>query len=168
LDADFLRNLDDHYSAVYRFVYRMVGRRETAQDVTQEAFTRLAAHTGPLQGALACRRWVFVVARNLAVSQLRESARRTELAAESIPLEAPAPAPFDGEAATERAAAVAKAVMALPTALREVVLMREYESMSYAEIAVVAGCSAGTVKSRLARARERLRQTLRITLEVNP
>ena len=58
------------------------------------------------------------------------------------------------------AARVREAVAGLPPYLREVTLLREYENMTYAEIATVLGCSEGTVKSRLARARTALREQL--------
>jgi len=72
----------------------------------------------------------------------------------------PAATPADAHDSCEKAARVREAVAGLPPHLREVVLLREYEDMTYAGIAAVLGCNEGTVKSRLARARMALRERL--------
>ena len=75
------------------------------------------------------------------------------------------PGPRETALAEERARLVREAVGQLPPPLREVIVLREYEEMPYDEIAEVTGCSVGTVRSRLFRARESLRKKLESLLE---
>ena len=122
-------------------------------------------------GEEAVRRWLFVVVRNLCVSRLRREAARR-----AVPLDdrrereigSRNPDPAQAAVAGERGRWVAEAVASLSPEMREAVILREYEGMSYVEIADIAGCSVGTVRSRLARARDKLRELLRPLLEEKP
>jgi len=156
------QELETLHAAVFRYAYRMLGGWEEAQDVTQEAFTRWAERRTRLVGADAHRRWLFVVARNLAYSQLRNRTRENNAVANPAQTESV----LERHAQAETAEIVARAVQALPAELREVVVLREYESMTYDEIARITETALGTVKSRLARARVLLRQKLEVLLEV--
>lgn len=155
-----------HFKDLYRFAYRLLGRAELAEEVAQEALARLAGGRCVLEGE-AARRWLFVVTRNLCLSHLRLSARHPEISLENA-AEAHSgdPSPAEAAIAGERARLVAEAVAALPDAMREVIVLREYEAMDYAQIAEVIGCPLGTVKTRLSRAREELRKRLAPHLEV--
>jgi RNA polymerase sigma-70 factor, ECF subfamily len=150
---------DEHYGDVYRFAYRMVGGRETAEDVAQEAFLRLAGQRNGMLRGESARRWLFVVARNLCLSHLRQAARHQVVAIDPAhPSEDATPA--QAEMARERRECVAEAIGALPPHMREALVLRVYEGLSYAEIGSIVGCAEGTVKSRLARAREELKRRL--------
>lgn len=155
LEDDLSWAVRELYGRVYRFAYRFVGNRETAQDIVQESFLRLAA-VAPGLDADGTRRWLFVAARNLCISHLRRDLARAEPSLDAIQ-------PADPESVSVRKElgdSIRGAVAQLPPDQREVVLLREYEDMSYAEISAVLGCAEGTVKSRLARAREHLRVLL--------
>ena len=155
-------NLDQRYRELYRFAFRLLGRHEVAEDVVQEAFLRLA-RDGPdgLEGE-SVRRWLYVTTRNLCVSHFRTSARHPEVTVDTFTTScAPGPNPAETAAAGERSTLVKAAIEHLPLAMREALVLREYEGMNYAQIADITGCSLGTVKSRLARAREQLRKQLR-------
>ncbi len=166
LENAFARNRAD----LYRFAYRMLHTPESAEECTQEAFLRLAQSADFAEsssGHETVRRWLFVVVRNLCISRLRRETRG-HAALSSI-----ADAAYDGPEmpsevgqSTERREWVARAVRALPPGQREVVVLREYQGMSYAEIAAIIGCTEGTVKSRLARGRETLRRRLAPLWEV--
>lgn len=163
-----LRNaVDRHYADLYRFAYRMTGSRERAEDAAQEAFLRFARDGAWWDGAdESARRWLFVVTRNLCIGQLRRDARENSVPLDkTAELPAPGPGPSEMGEAAERREWVAQAVQELPAAMREVVILREYERLSYIEIASITGCAVGTVKSRLARARETLRGRLAKHLE---
>ena len=167
LNEPFTENLESHHAAVFRFVYRMIGDWEEAQDVTQEAFTRWTAHDRPLNGPNANRRWLFVVARNLAISVLRNRARHQHPAAHDVDQRPDqSSSPREHESANETERIVARAIAELPPDMREVVVLREYESMTYDEIAHITGATLGTVKSRLARSRTLLRKKLSVLLEI--
>lgn len=167
MNEAFSHNLESHHAEIFRYIYRMTGNWEEAQDLTQEAFTRWAANDRPLNGQDANRRWLFVVARNLAFSHLRNQTRdRRHASLSQAGIPPPVASPRELESTDETARLVARAVKALPPDLREVVVLREYESMTYDEIAHITGAALGTVKSRLARARALLRKKLSAILEV--
>ena len=165
-DVDFWTDFSQCYSDLYRFAYRLLGRSAAAEDVVQETFLRAARnHAKQLEGEPA-RRWLFVVARNLCVSHLRRAARHPEVPLDAGPeTRSQRPNPAEAVDASERAGLVENAVAQWPPAMREVVVLREYEGMDYAQIADIVGCSLGTVKSRLARARGQLRVRLAPLLE---
>lgn len=155
-----------HYPDVYRFACRMLGNCDAAEDVAQEAMLRMARNCSKRLEGESARRWIFVVARNLCVSRLRRAARHPEVPLEACPeARSKGPNPAESAAASERSRLIRDAIAQLPVAMREVVVLREYEDMDYAQIAEIIGCSLGTVKSRLARAREKLRRRLQPLLE---
>jgi RNA polymerase sigma-70 factor (ECF subfamily) len=151
------------YAALHRYAWRLLGGdAERAADVVQEACLRLVRGARPLQGPGARRRWLFVVVRNLCLSQLRHGARwRMQSIEDVAEPHAQGPDPARACAAGERSRQVAEAVARLPLELREVLILREYEEMNYEAIAEIVGIPLGTVRSRLARAREALRRSLR-------
>ena len=163
----------DAFAALYRryerplfgFLYRLAGARPLAEDLLQETFTRVwvAARTyDPARGAP--RPWLYKVALNVARTELVKK-RYTER-----PLGSPESEPVDESAGEARIAArldqaartqrVARAVAALPDFLREVVVMRCHQQLSFAEIAEVTGAPEGTLKARFHRAVAALRAQL--------
>jgi RNA polymerase sigma-70 factor, ECF subfamily len=166
LKLDSLDAVRENYQDLYRFVYRMSGNRETAEDIVQEAFLRLSRNEPDLPDAVAVRRWLFVTARNLCISQYRTASRvfHTPLD-EEYGLEAHCQSAPEAVLEEERTQLVQSAVQSLPSALREVVILREFENMTYLDIATMAGCPVGTVRSRLAKARDFLKDKLQPLLE---
>lgn len=157
---------DQDYADVYRFAYRMLGHREGAEDVVQEAFLRLARKGMEHLAGEPRRRWLFVVARNLCLSGYRQRAKERTVSIEdcpSFPSSTLDPAQVSQQA--ERAGMVRQAVARLSPDLREVIVLREYEDMSYEQIAEIVKCPIGTVRSRISRAREELRRFLQPLLE---
>lgn len=159
-----------HRSPVFRFACRMLGSDGAAEDVTQECFLsvlRRAEAFDPDRASL--RTYLCAIARNLALKQLRRRGQETtrddppETTARGVGSD-----PLREVIEAEAAAAVRREVEALPPLQREVVVLFEYEELSLAETAVVCGVDVGTVKSRLHRARERLRRGLAPHLEVSP
>lgn len=156
----------EHFKALHRFAARMLGRADLAEEVAQEALLRLAGSGLALQGESA-RRWLFVVARNLCLSHLRHASRFPEVPLNDFDKASAGPNPAQAALLEERRRLVAEAVAALPPPMREVIVLREFEELDYAQIAEATGCNLGTVKSRLARAREELRKRLAPMLEVD-
>ena len=151
-DGELIAGVEEHYDSVYRFARRLLGNPEEARDVTQEAFLRLAGERRPLAGE-AVKRWLFAVARNLCIDLLRKQSRQRAASTENAVSN---PSPSCGETVD----AVRDAVARLDVDHREVLILREFEGMTYAEIAAILGCPEGTVKSRIARARALLRDLL--------
>ena len=155
---------EENHRDVWQFAYRMLGNREAAEDVAQETFVRMMSNGKThLDGAQA-RRWLFTVARNLCVDKLRRDLRQAA-SRNTAGWQGPALTPAEAQSATERRELVARAVAGLPVHLREAIVLRTYEQMSYAEMGVVLGCPVGTVRSRLARAREQLEKRLKPLME---
>jgi RNA polymerase sigma-70 factor (ECF subfamily) len=142
---------------VYRFILRMVGSHDEALELTQEAFMKAWQALPEWRPEAQFRTWLFSIASNTATDSLR---RRKVV--EFVPLDEDYDVP--GEATDPAAQLQAKqdvraleaALKRLPDDQREIVLLREIENMSYSEISAALGISEGTVKSRLARAREAL------------
>lgn len=158
LEAIYLR----HREPVFRFIYRMLGSSHAAEDVLHDCFLSLLRSTGRFDPDRASlRTYLFGIARNLCLKHFRASAFEVEIDPDFE--EAPASAdarPLDDLLELELAAAVREAVAALTPLQREAVILFEYERLSLAEIAEVVGTDAGTVKSRLHRARRHLRRAL--------
>jgi RNA polymerase sigma-70 factor (ECF subfamily) len=159
----FLLLYERHRTPVFRFACRMLGSSPMAEDVTQECFLSVLRRPEAFRAERASlRTYLCAIARHLALKQLRK--RGEETIVDEAPDEAPAQAggsdPLDVVLQQEAAEAVRQAVAALPPLQREAVVLFEYQEMSLADIAAVCEIDVGTVKSRLHRARERLRRTL--------
>jgi RNA polymerase sigma factor (sigma-70 family) len=151
-----------HMDAAYTLARYLLRDEDEARDAVQDAYLRALAYFGGFRGGDG-RAWLLTIVRNTCLTR-HQRARS-----------APATAPFDeelhspdGEDANAAPAAadfvpaesVREAVGRLPFEFREVVVLREVHGYSYKEIASVTGVPVGTVMSRLARARQRLRDAL--------
>ena len=162
-EAAFLLLYERHRTAVFRFACRMLGSTRLAEDVTQDCFLSILRRPGAFRADRASlRTYLCAIVRHLAMKQLRRQGQETVLdePSEQVPSGETSPDPLRRVIDEEAAEAVREAVQALPPLQREAVLLFEYEEMSLAEIAAVCESDVGTVKSRLHRARERLRRTL--------
>jgi RNA polymerase sigma-70 factor (ECF subfamily) len=155
----FLAIYHRHRSSVFQFAWRLTGSQSVAEDVTQECFLTLVrgvAFDGDRGGL---RTYLFGIARNLVLRRLRISEREAEEAAEAA--EAAAPVDVLGDLLeAERSELLAAAIAKLSMMQREAIVLFTFEELSLEEIAKITGVDAGTVKSRLHRARESLRSAL--------
>jgi RNA polymerase sigma-70 factor (ECF subfamily) len=163
-EAAFLLLYERHRTPVFRFACRMLGSPQQAEDVTQECFLSILRRPEAFRAERASlRTYLCAIARHLALKQLRKRGQETLMEdPPADPVEAgPRPdGPLQGVLDGEAASAVRLAVEALPPLQREAVVLFEYQELSLAEIAAACEVDVGTVKSRLHRARERLRRTL--------
>ena len=155
-EGAFLRIYGAHRTSLFRFAWRLTGSAEAAEDIAQECFLALLAGAGFDGRPGGLRTYLFGMARYIASRRLRAAGRESEERDEA----ADEPGPLEGLLAAERAAAVERAVRALPLAQREALILFEYEELSLEEIAAVTGAEVGAVKSRLHRAREAVRRRL--------
>jgi len=161
LEGFYEQIVQRHYGAIFGFLYRFCGRRDMAEDLTQEAFLKLWASPPPALDLDGARRWLLTVARNLAISHFRRPMVARGVDWETCPEPADgAPGPAEAGMANERADHVRRAVAALPRVLREAILLREFEGLDYAAMAEILNVPIGTVRSRLARARSALAERL--------
>jgi RNA polymerase sigma-70 factor (ECF subfamily) len=165
-EAAFLLLYERHRTPVFRFACRMLGSATQAEDVTQECFLQLLRRPEAFRAERASlRTYLCAIARHLALRLLHR--RGQETLVDDPPEEASrGTAGAEGGDALRRvideeaAVAVRAAVEALPPLQREAVVLFEYQELSLADVAAVCEVDVGTVKSRLHRARERLRRTL--------
>ena len=153
-----------HRAGVVNVVYRMCGDIHLAEDAAQEAFVSAWRGLHSYQPRSPFRNWVYRIAINAALDVLRR--RRETVDIELLPLAAQNGGPEAGLQDKERDELVRRAVLELPPASRGVLVLREYEGLSYQEIANTLNIPIGTVMSRLNYARKRLRETLALELEV--
>jgi RNA polymerase sigma-70 factor, ECF subfamily len=155
-----------HRAGVVNVVYRMCGDAALAEDAAQECFIRAWSHLYQFSSSpdaeYAFRNWLYRIATNCALNLLRQDQRApvTETQVAELPLADPRQGPEGRVEEGERARAVQQAVLALPDASRVVLILREYEGLSYKEIAQALGIPIGTVMSRLNYARCQLRERL--------
>jgi RNA polymerase sigma-70 factor (ECF subfamily) len=160
-----------HLSAAYGLARYLVRNEADAEDVVQEAYLRALRYFGGFRGEAASqsRAWLLTIVRNMAHTWRHR--RRAESSATEFDEALHSEAADEGEPAdavlTRRDTheTLAQALDRLPPDLREVLVLREIEGLSYKEIGDVAGVPIGTVMSRLSRARKRLQATLAISGE---
>jgi RNA polymerase sigma-70 factor (ECF subfamily) len=147
------------------YVYRMVGDYDSALDLTQEVFIKVYASLARYRSEYKFSTWIYKIAHNAAVDHLRRySTREQSLTGEAdgaqyeLPLECGKPTPEQESERRERRAEIESVVDGLSPAYRELVVLRHSHDLSYDEIAEVTGLPLGTVKNRLFRAREVMRQ----------
>jgi len=167
-EPSFRELYERHRTPVFRFACRMLGGSGAAEDVTQECFLSVLRRPDAFDPDRASlRTYLCAIARNLSLKQLRRRGQETTVEDPPEPAAGDDADPLRQVLDAEAAEAVRRAVGELPPLQREVVVLFEYEGMSLAETAAVCAIDVGTVKSRLHRARERLRRTLGPLLEAD-
>lgn len=167
-DREYLAVLVNRYgAALYNFVYRFVSRRETAEDIVQEAFLRCLRHRRKCPPIQHVSTWLFTIAANLAKTELRRRKRWNWVPIEQDESETAYFEPIDAQllpdVRVETDAAqrtIMDAIEKLPDEFREAVLLRDLNGLAYEEIAKITEVPIGTVKSRVNRGRLRLRRDL--------
>jgi RNA polymerase sigma-70 factor (ECF subfamily) len=151
-----------HRQIVFRFAYRFLQSKELAEEITHDCFLSLFKEPRRFkakgQGA-SLRTYLCAAARNLAFKHLRRAGNETAID-EEVLLVVFSQEPLRQLLTAEVSEAVRKAIGELPPLQREALILFEYEELPLAEIAEIAGVDSGTVKSRLYRARQRLRIVL--------
>jgi len=146
-----------HYPQVERFLRGMLAGRGDAPDLAQEVFLRLHARGPAAAGEAQVRFWLFRVARNLALNELRRWTLRDAMRPLLALLAAPQPTPHDALVRDEDRRRLLAHLAKLSADQRAALLLREWEEMSYDEIAATLEVSVAKVKSDLFRARQALR-----------
>jgi RNA polymerase sigma-70 factor (ECF subfamily) len=160
--AAFMQVYERHRATIFRFSYRLSGSVDLAEDITHDCFLSLIRKPGNFQPDRASlRTYLLSAARNLWLKQLRNS--RREAALDEVAEDrfiAGGKEPLRGLLDDELAVKVREAVANLPPLQKEALVLFEYEGLALSEIASMIGTDVGAVKSRLYRARERLRNAL--------
>ncbi len=147
------------------YVYRMVGNYESALDLTQEIFIKVYSSLQRYRSEFKFSTWIYKIAHNAAIDHLRRTATREQslvMGPEDdqfdLPVESTRPSPEQESERKERRGEIESVVRALPANYRELIILRHSQDLSYEEIVEVTGLPLGTVKNRLFRAREMMRQ----------
>jgi RNA polymerase sigma-70 factor (ECF subfamily) len=149
---------------VYAFCYKMLLDSDAAKDVMQETFLRVYENRDRLMKSDAFKSWLFTIARNQCLNSLRRSGRHVSLpdAKELPPV---AETPFTRMEKSEQVRFVTRFLESLPPEYREVIILREYQNLSYEEIAAVTRSTLSAVKSRLFKARRKLAQQMEAAMK---
>ncbi len=152
-----------HHDSIVSLTYRMCGELHLAEDAAQEAFVRVWQNLKSYKPQYAFRSWLYKIATNAALDSLRKQRPTAEL--DSLSLADQGSSPEQSAEQNQQAAHVRRAVAQLSEPLRVVLILREYQELSYQEIADALDIPLGTVMSRLNSARAQLRQELLVLLE---
>ena len=147
------------------YVYRMVGNYESALDLTQEIFIKVYSSLDRYRSEFKFSTWIYKIAHNAAVDHLRRTTTREQSLVAGpegdqfdLPIESGRLSPEQESERRERRGEIETVVRALPANYRELIILRHSQDLSYEEIVEVTGLPLGTVKNRLFRAREMMRQ----------
>jgi RNA polymerase sigma-70 factor (ECF subfamily) len=155
--AAFSQIVELYQKPIFNYVLRMLGDREVAEEVTQDVFLRVHQNLARFSFRAKFTTWLFRIAKNRALDELRSDPRRqfrAELDEDTVAVD---------DAPVERAEtidAIWRAVEELPADLKTALLLRDVAGFSYAEIMEVASASLPTVKWRIFRARELVAQSV--------
>ena len=153
-----------HSQGVLNVIYRMCGDMQIAEDAAQETFIQAWLRLRSYRPQASLRNWLYRIAVNTAIDMLRKEKRILPGAVEDMNLMDKEPSPEALVASMQRTEAVQVAILSLPDASRAVIVLREFESLSYQEIAEALEIPVGTVMSRLNYARKLLREKLEVRL----
>jgi len=172
LDFDML--VEKYQKKIFNVIYRRIGDYEEASDLTQETFFNAYKHYDRFRGDSKVFTWLYTIATNLCINRMRQRERQRGMRIESLDQ----PRDSDEDDGLTREVAdfthspqnvlegkelrqrILAAVESLPPDYREVVILREFHGMAYNEIVAATGLSLENVKTRLSRAREKLRRKL--------
>jgi RNA polymerase sigma-70 factor (ECF subfamily) len=176
----FNRLVLEYQTLVYNLAYRILGEGDAAADAAQEAFISAYKHIHHYRGG-SFKAWLLRIVTNACYDELRRRKRRPAASLDALAVVDKGPdaeaeaalvsqdeSPEDHVQRRELARAIQNCLNRLPAEMRAVVVMADVQGMDYAEVAQGAGIALGTVKSRLSRARARLRQCLQRVRELLP
>ena len=164
-DGSFEELVRRYQRPISAYVYRMVGNYESALDLTQEIFIKVYNSLRRYRAEFKFSTWIYKIAHNAAIDHLRRSATREQSLVAGpegdsfdLPIESSHLTPEQESERRERTVEIESVVRALPANYRELIILRHSQDLSYEEIVEVTGLPLGTVKNRLFRAREMMRQ----------
>lgn len=164
--ANFSEAALEHLDALYGFAVTLTRNQTESEDLVQETYLRAVRAFGQLMPDSNLKGWLFAIMRNVWLNQLRHARsgpRFIELDSEEEEMDFPDASgtdPFSIYLRKVERREVRAAIESLPLLHREIIVLRDIEGFSYQQIASILGCPAGTVMSRLGRAREKLRELL--------
>ena len=166
-EAAFEELVRRYQRPIASYVYRMVGDYDAALDLTQEVFIKVYNSLSRYRSEFKFSTWIYKIAHNTAIDHLRRHTVRDQIMTADgdgprceIAIESRRLTPEQESEREERRSEIESVVQSLPAAYRELIVLRHSHDLSYDEIAEVTGLPLGTVKNRLFRAREAMRDLL--------
>ena len=145
---------------VFAFCLKMLGDREQAEDVMQETFLRVYENRERLMKTSSFKSWLFTIARNQCLNTIRKSGRTVAMYPSAKNTLVSPDTPISHMEKSEQVEYVTGLLARLKPDYREVIILREYQNLSYQEIAAATRSSLSAVKSRLFKARRKLEQMM--------
>jgi RNA polymerase sigma-70 factor (ECF subfamily) len=153
----------EYLDGLYSYALVLSNNHADAEDLVQEAYVRAMQAMGRLGADSNIKIWFFAILRNIWLDQLRKRRSGPQIVESSLDdgfaneMVEPSKSAYDLPVSRMEREQVRAAIQKLPVEFREIIVLREYEQLSYPEIASIVGCPAGTLMSRLGRARSKLR-----------
>lgn len=176
-DIDAFEELIKSYEKkAYNIAYRIMNNEEDAEDMTQEALVKIYKSIKNFREESTFSTWLYRIVTNVCLDELRKRKK-----SETIPLEintegdkgtirfeigADKETPEDLYELAELRQMILNKINSLKDDYRTVIILRDMQGFSYEEISIILGCSLGTIKSRINRARKALKDKLRLELEL--
>lgn len=148
---------DRYQTPLYNFYAKLTGDRTLSEDLVQEVFLRILKYRQSYQPGTPFRAWIYQIARNARVDHYRKTPKQISFEPEM----APPVKPKDTAQENQEAELLHRALLQLPEEKREILLLSRFQELKYDEIATLLGCELGTVKTRIHRAIQELRQVFR-------
>jgi RNA polymerase sigma factor (sigma-70 family) len=145
---------DRYHSPLYNFYCKLTGDRTLSEDLVQEVFFRILKYRQTYRPGTPFRAWVYQIARNTRVDHFRKQKPEVEWEVEM----SPAVEPTDSAQQKQEAQLLHRALLELSEEKREVLVLSRFQELKYEEIARLMGCEVNTVKVRVHRALQELRQ----------
>jgi RNA polymerase sigma-70 factor, ECF subfamily len=163
-DEEFRRQALEHLNALHNLAVYLTRNGSEAEDLVQETYVRAFRFSHRFQRGTHLRAWLFQILRNTFLTFYRLREREPALSEDGVP-EGNTPmfhdAPEGGGASTEAHTDLDRALSRLPEEFKTPLLLAEVEGLPLEEVARIMDCPVGTVKSRIFRAKERLRTYLK-------
>jgi RNA polymerase sigma-70 factor (ECF subfamily) len=162
---------------LFNYLFRLVGNRDDAEEIAQEAFVKAYIHAGKYKTIAKFSTWLYTIATNLVRNKIRSRSRKPQIMSlwtkgrydgeEEKPVDVidTQRSPEDKMNDAELSAVISKAIEKIPEKYRTSFVLREINQLSYEEIAAVTGLKLGTVRSRINRARNCFRKIIEPILE---
>jgi RNA polymerase sigma-70 factor, ECF subfamily len=171
-EAAFEELVNRYRNQITNFIYRMLGDYDEAVDLAQETFVRVFQAVERYHDGYAFSTYIYRIAANLAISELRKRKRRRLISLNglfsseeenTVEFQPPDDKPLQDAVYddVQIQAVVSKAIMTLPEKYRAPLILRDVEGKSYEEISTILQTSEGTIKSRISRGRNLLREKLK-------
>ncbi|MCQ1528501.1 RNA polymerase sigma factor [Lutispora saccharofermentans] len=176
-DLDAFEELISAYEKkAYNIAYRMMGNEEDAKDMAQEAFIKIYKSIQNFREESSFSTWLYRIVTNVCLDELRKRKNdrlvplelniETDKGSAIVELSAEKETPEDIYERVEKRQLIQNAISSLGDDYKTVIILRDIQGFGYEEIASMLNCSLGTIKSRINRARNQLKDKLRYQLEL--